>query len=372
MHKKKIMFFIYRLGGGGASRTFLNIINHIDRERFTPILVTLDFTYNYEQYVKDDVIFIKLPTKRLRKAIKPLAKLIQELRPDLLMSTIPVYNTVLILANMLSRTRTRIVVREAAYLGGTWKENMKLKLFGKLYNRTNQVIALSEGVKTNLIKRYKVKDSKIKVIYNPVDIEHIVAESEQAVETQSLLASNHQKIITAGRLVKEKDQETLIKAFAKIATETNSELYILGEGELEADLKQLTDKLQVAEKVHFLGFQENPYAYFKKADVFALTSLTEGFGHVFVEALALGLPIVTTKCEPGASEVLQNGKYGYLANVGDVAGVAEQLRQALLLEEDSREQVINRGKERAADFHVKKIVSEYEKMFLAVIGEDFK
>ena len=366
------MFFIYRLGGGGASRTFLNIINHIDREKFTPILVTLDFTYNYEQYVKDDVIFIKLPTKRLRKAIKPLAKLIKEERPDLLMSTIPVYNTVLILANMLSRTKTKIVVREAAHLGGTWKENMKLKLFGKLYNTTNQVIALSQGVKTNLINRYKVKDSKIKVIYNPVDIEHIVAESEQAVEQKALFSNSHKKIITAGRLVKEKDQDTLIKAFAKVTEETNSELYILGEGELETDLKQLTEKLNVAHKVHFLGFQENPYAYFKEADVFALTSLTEGFGHVFVEALALGLPIVTTKCEPGASEVLQNGKYGYVANVGDVDGVAAQLGQALLLEGSNKEQVINKGKERAADFHVEKIVSAYEKMFQAVIGEDVK
>lgn len=363
------MFFIYRLGGGGASRTFLNIINHIDRERFTPILVTLDFTYNYEQYVKDDVIFIKLPTKRLRKAIRPLAKLIQEQGPDLIMSTIPVYNTVLILANMLSGTRTKIVVREAAHLGGSWKENLKLKLFGYLYNKTDQVIALSEGVKNNLIKRYKVKQDKIQVIYNPVDIEHIRSESRQEIEDATLFSNESKKIVTAGRLVREKDQRTLIKAFAKITAETNSELYILGEGELEQDLRQLAEELQLADKVHFLGFQENPYAYFKKADVFALTSITEGFGHVFVEALAIGLPIVTTKCEPGASEVLQNGKNGYLANVGDVAEVAAQLKTALMLKENVRDQVINQGKERAADFHVNKIVTAYEEMFLTVMNK---
>src|SRR5699024_8600880 len=263
-------------------------------------------------------------------------------------------------------------VREAAHLGGTWKENLKLKLFGQLYNTTDQVIALSEGVKTNLMNRYKVKSNKIKVIYNPVDVEHITSESKRRVEQQALFSNNHKINITASQLVKEKDQQTLIKAFAKITEETNSELYILGEGELEEELKQLTEMLHVAKKVHFLGFQENPYAYFKEADIFALTSLTEGFGHVFVEALALGLPIVTTKCEPGASEVLQNGKYGYVANVGDVDGVAAQLGQALLLEGSNKEQVINKGKERAADFHVEKIVSAYEKMFQAVIGEDVK
>src|SRR5690625_1382914 len=124
------MFFIYRMGGGGAARTLLNIVNHLDRKQFKPILVTLDFTYTYEEYVREDVLFIKLPVKRLRQAIIPLAKLIKKEEPDLLFSTVPNYNTIAILAKIISRTKTKLIVREAAYLGGTWKDNVKLKLYG--------------------------------------------------------------------------------------------------------------------------------------------------------------------------------------------------------------------------------------------------
>src|SRR5699024_8682202 len=97
LERKKVMFFIYRMGGGGAARTMLNIINHLDRTKFKPILVTLDFSYTYENYVREDIEFIKLPVKRLRQAIRPLAKLIRKKRPDLLFSTVPNYNTIAIL-----------------------------------------------------------------------------------------------------------------------------------------------------------------------------------------------------------------------------------------------------------------------------------
>src|SRR5699024_8256501 len=103
----KIRFFIYRLSYGGAARTMINIVNHIDRKKFEPILVTLDFTFDYEQHVKDDVTFIKLQTKRLRSAIIPLAKTIREEQPDVLFSTIPNYNTIAILAKVLSRAKTK-------------------------------------------------------------------------------------------------------------------------------------------------------------------------------------------------------------------------------------------------------------------------
>src|SRR5699024_10741734 len=101
------------MGGGGAARTLLNIINNIDREKFTPILATLDFTGDYEKDLKDDVKLIKLPAKRLRKSIFPLAKVIREEKADIVFSTIPNYNTIAILANVLSFTKAKNIVREA-------------------------------------------------------------------------------------------------------------------------------------------------------------------------------------------------------------------------------------------------------------------
>src|SRR5690625_3758911 len=167
--KKKILFFIYQMGAGGAARTLLNIVNHLDRQTFEPILVTLNFDGSYEKYLKADVKFIKLSTNRLRKSIIPLAKIIRKTKPDLVFSTIPVYNTVAILARLLSFTKTKVIVREAAYLGGDFKTNIKLRIFGLLYRTAHKVIALSDGVKHNLISQYRISERKIEVIYNPVN-----------------------------------------------------------------------------------------------------------------------------------------------------------------------------------------------------------
>src|SRR5690625_2126535 len=96
MPKKKVLFFIYQMGAGGAARTLLNLLNHLDRQTFEPILVTLNFAGSYEKYLAEDIQFIKLSTNRLRKSILPLAKIIRKEKPDLIFSTIPVYNTVAI------------------------------------------------------------------------------------------------------------------------------------------------------------------------------------------------------------------------------------------------------------------------------------
>jgi len=371
VERKKIMIFIYRLGGGGAARTILNIVNYLDRQKFEPILVTLDFTYDYEQFVKEDVTFIKLNTRRLRSAIIPLAKLIRKIRPDLLFSTIPNYNTVTILAKLLSFTPTKLIVREAAFLGGNTKENIKLKLYGFLYRFAHRVVSLSHGVKENLIDRYGVKRDKIQVIYNPVDLQHIdeQAKADLPKKYHNFHAKNDKKVIvTAGRLVKEKDQETLIKAFAQVQKDIASDLIILGEGELEETLKKLAEQLNIENSVHFVGFQNNPYAFFKRADLFVLTSLTEGFGHVFVEAMATGTPIVSTRCNPGAEEVLENGKYGLIADVGDVEAIAEKMTAVLQKSAEEHAEMVQKGYRRAEQFNVSTIISQYEALFLETIG----
>lgn len=366
MKKKTVIFFIYQMGAGGAARTLLNIINTIDRTTFNPVLVTLNYNGSYEEYLKPDVQFIKLDTKRLRSAIFPLAKVIRKKKADIVFSTIPNYNTIAILARVFSFTWAKNIVREAAYLGGSRKENLKLIAVGRLYNLSTKVIALSNGVKDNIVKRYKINPKQIRVIYNPVDLETIEQNSVQgkiAAEHQSLFNDEAKVIITAGRLVKDKDHKTLLQAFAKVRQHVNSRLLILGEGELEDDLKRLAKELNIEKNVHFLGFQKNPYIYFKNADVFALSSKREGFGHVLAEALATGTPIVSTACRPGAVEVLAGGEYGRLSPVGDVSGMAENIVEVLTLNEADRTEMIEKGYRRASEFNAKTIVKQYEETF---------
>lgn len=370
VEKKRILFFIYQMGGGGAARTLLNIINKLDRSKFIPILVTLNYNGDYEEQVDTNVKFIKLKTKRLRSAIFPLAKVIRDEKADIVFSTIPNYNTIAILGNLFSLTKAKNIVREAAYLGGTPKADFKLRLYGLLYKAASRVIALSSGVKENIVIRYKVKSDKINVIYNPVDMESIqqsIAEASIPEEYAYIFNGEEKVIITAGRLVDDKDQQTLIKAFAKVNEKLHARLVILGEGELEPKLKELTKNLNLANKVHFLGFQKNPYIYFSKADVFALSSKREGFGHVLAEALATSTPVVSTRAEPGAKEVLSNGEFGLLCEIGNEEDLAEKIYESLTWTEAQRNAVIQKGLERVNTFHAPTIVKQYEEVFLKTL-----
>lgn len=370
MKKVKVVFFIYRMGSGGAARTFLNIINNLDREKFSPLLVTLNYDADYDSYLKEDIRFIKLGTKRLRSAILPLAKLIRREKADIVFSTIPNYNTIAILARLVSFTNAKNVVREAAYLGGDFKTDLKLRLYGLLYKFSTRVIALSEGVKGNIVKRYKVSKSKINVIYNPIDIKgiKIAAEDSELPENYSNLFSDDIKtIVTAGRLVDDKDHATLIEAFAKVKERLASRLVIMGEGALEQGLKQKAANLGVADSIHFIGFQKNPYIFFKKSDVFVLSSKREGFGHVLGEALAVGTPIVSTNCKPGAQEVLAGGKYAAMCAVGNANEMADRIIDSLTQDQASRAKIIQKGYQRAEQFAAGKIVKQYEEVFANVI-----
>ncbi|MDV2583309.1 glycosyltransferase [Alkalibacillus haloalkaliphilus] len=367
MKRKKILFFIYTMGKGGAARTLLNVMNNLDRNKFEPMLVTLNHDGEYEQYVQDDVQFIKLEAKRLRSGILPLAKIIRKEKVDIVFSTIPNYNMIAILAKMLSFTRAKVVVREADHVGGSFLGNLKCFVYGRFYNRTDQVISLSEGVKQNLVEKYKLKPNAIEVVYNPLDIENIkhqIEIGELPKDVAPIFNQNEKVIVTAGRLVKQKDHDTLIKAFAKTNEQVKTQLVILGEGPLEEELKSLAQKLNVEDRVHFIGFQDNPYIFFHEADLFVLTSIHEGFSHVIAEALASGTPVVSTNCKSGPSEVLANGEYGDLCPVGDSNSISEAMTETLTLPPEALQVRVSKGEERAEFFNANKIVSRYGQVIL--------
>lgn len=365
MKKVRILFFIYQMGAGGAARTLLNILNNLDRSKFEPVLVTLNYNGSYEAEINEDVIFKKLSTQRLSRSIFKLAKIIRNENIDVVFSTIPRVNTIAVLATIFSFSKAKAVVREADNLDGNWFERLKLIGFGLIYRLSNQVISLSEGVKENLVKRYKLTPDLIKVIYNPVDIENIQQRMHEPLDAQLNIDQHRKTILTVGRLVPQKDQKTLLQAFSKVNAQIPSQLIILGEGELESQLRRLTKELNIELYVHFVGFVRNPYQYFSQSDLFVLSSIHEGFSHVVAESLATGTPVVSTDCKSGPREVLDNGKYGYLVPVGDEITMAEKIIEALQLEETERRVIINNGLTRASVFNVNKIVKDYEAVFLA-------
>jgi glycosyltransferase involved in cell wall biosynthesis len=174
-----------------------------------------------------------------------------------------------------------------------------------LYGRADCIVAVSKGVAHDLEHNFGVEPARLKVIYNPCDFETIAARGLEPLDAEHEMLFEGPTLITAGRLVTQKGQWHLIRAFVRVRERIGAaRLLIIGTGDHLAYLTELAIKLGIADAVTFLGYQENPFKFMRRADVFVLTSLWEGLGAILQEAMACGIPVVSSDCPSGPRELL--------------------------------------------------------------------
>lgn len=182
-------------------------------------------------------------------------------------------------------------------------------------------------------------EDKVQTIYNMISINDVKRKSKEdcSIEKEKLT------FVTTGRFVEAKGYERLLKVVNRLRDEGfDFDIWFVGDGRDEEKLKKYVEEKKLV-NVKFLGYQENPYAYMAKADVFVCSSIREGFSLVVVEAMACGLPIISTKCT-GPTEILDNGKYGVLVDNSEDA-LYIGLKNAILFPSsfrDFKEKSINR------------------------------
>jgi glycosyltransferase involved in cell wall biosynthesis len=162
-------------------------------------------------------------------------------------------------------------------------------------------------------------------------------------------------IATAGRLVPVKDHRTLLRAFALLLTVRPARLVLFGEGPLETELRAFADELGISRHVLFPGYVNDPAACYAGTDLFVLSSTSEGFGNVLIEAMAASVPVVSTDAPHGPREILADGRFGPLVPVGNAEALAAAMAETL-----DRPIAADRLRKRAADFEVAKIGDRYE------------
>ena len=194
------------------------------------------------------------------------------------------------------------------------------RLYRKVYTG-HPIVAVSEGVRRDLIENFGVTEDNSKAIYNPFDRDVIRKLAEQ---TPSDIPSRPY-FVAAGRAVRAKRFDIMIRAFAKSGIK--ADLIILGQGRKFGRYKRLAKRLDVGERVIFLGFRDNPYPYYKFACAMILSSDYEGYPSGLVEALICGTPVVSTDCPSGPSEALTGSLAAYLAPVGDVNALAAKIQK---------------------------------------------
>jgi glycosyltransferase involved in cell wall biosynthesis len=189
------------------------------------------------------------------------------------------------------------------------------------------VVAVSKGA-ANELAAIGIPKNKLAVVYNPVLYPEMLQSAQVPPTHPWFLHHTEAIILGVGRLAPQKDFHTLLDAFALVRRQTAAKLLLLGEGPERGALADMISQLGLEDSVQLLGQVQNPLSYMRHADLFVLSSRFEGLPTVLIEALAVGVPIVSTDCPSGPREILQNGALGVLVPVAD----PEALAQAIVIE----------------------------------------
>ncbi len=192
----------------------------------------------------------------------------------------------------------------------------------KIYS-SQPVISVSEGIRQDFIDEFGISPDSIETIYNPIDISHI--RQLAAEEPADIPARPY--FVAAGSARRVKRYDILIRAFA--LCDVDADLVILGQGEKLGEYRELANRLGVGERLHLPGYRTNPYSYFRRALALVVSSDYEGLPTGIIEALACGIPVVSTDCPSGPSEILQGELAEFLVPVRNAQALAQAMEKVV-------------------------------------------
>lgn len=394
--RPRVLFLINDLRMGGAERSLVNFVTHVRQIR--PSLVLIETAADllpelpaelpvYSLAKRDPVALsgdelesaraaataprggrppgrtaLELP-QLLGKALL-LARLARETRADVVSTFLNRSHTIAILAKALFAPHLRIVINVHEMLTdhlerffSPLERGLMRAFIRRGFPRAEKIIAVSEGVKQDLVRHFSIPAQRITVVPNPVNLDRIRRLGAEAVDTEQ----DSPLIVAVGRLVQLKGFDLLIRAFARLPVSLRARLLIVGEGEQRAVLETLLADLHLADRVTLVGTQTNPWKYMARADVVALASRSEAFPNVIGEALALGRPVIATNCSPGVAEYLDHGRYGVLVPPENVDALAAGLAR-ILADGNLRRELSTDAASRVEGFGLRPVVERYESL----------
>lgn len=344
-----LAIYLPSLTGGGAERIMVTLANEVAQKGYAVDLVVALAEGPFLEDVSPKVRVVDLKSKRVLTSLPGLVRYLRRERPKSMLSAMNHANVIAILATRLSGCGTRLLVSEHENLSLalsrkiSWRTRIVLSLMRRIYPWADGVIAVSFGLRDDLVQLFGLSPEKVSVIYNPIVTPSLLEQAREPVDHPWFNADATPVILGAGRLTVQKDFATLVRTLAKVREKQDCRLVILGEGELRNELQVLVDSLGLQAHVLLPGFAKNPFAWMAHADVFVLSSVWEGFGNVLAEAMACGTPVVSTDCPSGPAEILENGKWGRLVPVGDASAMAEAILETLSAFSPTSEELATRA-----------------------------
>ena len=387
---KKLMIINPDLGEGGVER-IISLLSLHAPTGWDVFLVLWNKVIKYPLKRGTRIYFIhpyRKPFDFLRSLIDLYAILLRE-KPDAVMAVKGKSLTLMLFLAGVKRI-VRVPILPIGWHSGFMNNllyRVKMKL---LYRNAHRIIAISSGIRNFLVSELAVNPTKIEVVFNPCDVRLISRLSNEQINGEERKIFEHKVLLNVGRLSYEKGQWHLIRAFKQVLEkEPNARLVIIGDGPLRRYLEKLILDLGLSGRVHLLGWKPNPFKYMSRSFLFCFPSILEGLGNVIIEALACGLPVMSSDCLSGPREILapgtsykvdrlkkpEYGKYGILMPVmdGKLYTAKDPLTwqemiwateiTKLLKNPEKLEKYRRMGPRRAADFDISKIIPKYFSIF---------
>ena len=329
----RVAFFLSDLDAGGAQRTIVNLVNALPPESFSVKLIVARNSGTARDWLDPAHEIVDLGCARSRGAVLPLRRYLAADHPDVLFATMVDANIVAALAVRLVRRRPRLILRETnPHRARNDLGRFRRRAVRWAYTRADALVALSVGVGRELIDDYHLDPARVVTIHNPVDTEAWDRRAQAARRSGppwADFADGRPVLVAVGRLIRQKGFDLLLRALARCeGAGKEARLVIVGDGPERSALDALARQFGIAERVLLAGFAADPAGWYAHGDLFALPSRWEGFGHVIVEAMACGLPVVAFDCPYGPADILSNGKGGMLVppeNVDALAAAIDRL-----------------------------------------------
>lgn len=326
---KKIVFASQNLNPGGAERVMCTVLRAMDPNTFETHLILVSGAGPLSFLIPKHVRTLALGIANTRKAFFSFVRAMRRIRPDVVYAPSSRI-AILVLAARLFSPKYKVVARYSSMPAhAIQKGNLcgwRLYLTRFIYRFADAVIAQTEEMADELTFYFRIQKQRIHCIPNPIDVTYIeecLADAVSPFDNESI------NVVAVGRLHPLKGFDVLIEAIALArAEEPRLSLHILG-GDHEGNrtrLEQRAEALGVKDRVHFHGFTENPYPYYKFCDLFVLSSRYEAMPNVLLESLFLGKPVVVTRCVPVVERLVLEGINGFKVDVDNV----QQMSRAIL------------------------------------------
>ena len=327
---KNVLVYFPSIENGGMEKNLLNMFNFISNNDLTKIYLLTNFIdKKIKKKISNKIKVInygssmKILNNRYLISFVSFFYFFSILKKKFLSKNTLIFSAQNSIASILLSKilNFKILIRNGNHPIGSlvYSENKIFSLISFIlkllfYNFADKIICNSKQ-SSDFFKNFIFPKSKVKHIGN------------STILSKSTFKKNKKNfIITAGRLSKQKDIQTLIKAFHLFSNyKKNFKLIILGEGKQKTKLLKLCYNLNISKKVLFKNFVKNPDKLISSSKIYVCSSLYEGLPNAIIEALNLGTPVISSDCKSGPSEILKNGKYGYLFPIGNYKALSQKL-----------------------------------------------